>query len=466
MNIFAFERQKETISIRNIRPSRYIYYMAYVLELIFFSVRGNFLPVSTKVFGINGWTIIFAAHMIASLIVMLMWTKKFKPLLIASLLIMLAGLVPYIFLPVGILRFVFGLIGYIGLGGVVTGARCGYAFAANNAERLFGIILMFFSVTMVRLANSLGADGIFVTVMLPIALLVVLSFCIVRFREEDLEVKEESSKEDARGVYWALAFFIVYFSVDGYIGELTESSRNEYMYLIAGSLLAVVILVSAFCKIRFSTWHLWNLFLLFSIAMGVFAVLAPKIGTDVPMNFFGGLSYIGWPLCIYTLGSAQRRFASYRLLKKCTLVYVLLSPFTTLSSDWASNFYSEYFPMITLIYILTISFVLLMFSPVSYQYLFSSLWIDGLYKSDMTALHEKVEQADQFGKYELTPRQKEVAALLLAAKTRRQIAGELGLSESTVKMHTSELYKRLNINSKAELFKIFGVTATEESPEE
>ncbi|MBE6835166.1 MAG: helix-turn-helix transcriptional regulator [Ruminococcaceae bacterium] len=75
----------------------------------------------------------------------------------------------------------------------------------------------------------------------------------------------------------------------------------------------------------------------------------------------------------------------------------------------------------------------------------------------MTFIIEKVEQTDRFGKYNLTPRQKEIAILLLAAKTRRQIAGELGVSESTVKNHTSELYKKLGINSRIELFRIFGI---------
>ena len=67
------------------------------------------------------------------------------------------------------------------------------------------------------------------------------------------------------------------------------------------------------------------------------------------------------------------------------------------------------------------------------------------------------EKLDQFEPYQLTPRQKEVALLLLEGKTRRQISAELGLSESTVKLHVSELYKRLGINSRFELFKLFDV---------
>ena len=39
----------------------------------------------------------------------------------------------------------------------------------------------------------------------------------------------------------------------------------------------------------------------------------------------------------------------------------------------------------------------------------------------------------------LTPRQREVAVLILAAKTGRQISGELGISESTARMHISEV---------------------------
>lgn len=446
------------LSFSNIRSSRLVYFMAYALELIFFALRGQFLPVGLKVLGINGWTIIQAAHMVASLIVMLLWSSKFKPLLRGSALIMLLGFIPYIFLPIGTVRFVFGLIGYIGLGGVVTGARCGYAFASNNSERLFGIILMYFAVMFIRLIKALGFSGIVMTCILPLIILAALFICVFKFKEEDFEVNEGSSNEDAKGLYWALAFFIAYFAIDGYIGELTDSSlTNEYMFLIAGFAITGILLVAVICGLKISTWHLWNFFFICAIGMGAFAVLAPTIGSLNPEYFFAGMSYMGWPLCIYTLGCAQRRFASYKLLKKCTLIYVVLSPFTTLSSDWVANFAPNLLPVFTLVFTVAIAVVMFMLSPISYNRLFSSLWISEIYQPDMGMIKEKVDHFDLFEGYELTPRQKEIAVLLLAAKTRRQIAAELGLSESTVKMHISELYKRLNINSKTELFKIFGM---------
>lgn len=455
--------------VSGIRPERCIYVFAYVLELVFFSVRGLFLPVGYDVFGIKGWTVLYAVHMLASLAVMLIWTEKFRALLRTSALVMLLGFVPYIFLPQGRTRFLCGLLGYAGLGGAVTGARCGYAFAANNEERFLGILFVFFSVMLARLAKALGANGIIITYILPLTLLLLLFFCLIRFREEDFEVKQEETEEDTKGLYWAFAYFVIYFAVDGYIGELSDSAcQSDYLFVIMGMAFAGILLISVLRRLALNTWHLWNLFFFSSIGMGLFAFIAPKIGTLKPMNFFCGLTYIGWPLCIYTMGCAQRRYASYRLLKRCTLVYVILAPVTTLSSDWAAGFIPEYLPLVTLCFTLALTIGMLLVSPFSYQYLFTSLWLSDIYRTDMTILKEKVEETDRFGGYRLTPRQKEIALLLLAAKTRRQIAGELGLSESTVKMHTAELYKRLHINSRVELFRMFGAAgdSEQEGPEE
>ena len=95
-----------------------------------------------------------------------------------------------------------------------------------------------------------------------------------------------------------------------------------------------------------------------------------------------------------------------------------------------------YFAIIIALYVLTI--------PLSSRYLFSQLWLNDMNKAEMQkAVNEKLDQFEPL--------------LLLEGKTRRQISAELGLSESTVKLHVSELYKRLGINSRFELFKLFDV---------
>jgi DNA-binding CsgD family transcriptional regulator len=51
---------------------------------------------------------------------------------------------------------------------------------------------------------------------------------------------------------------------------------------------------------------------------------------------------------------------------------------------------------------------------------------------------------------ELSPRQREILALVAAGRTSKEIAGELGISESTVNWHLSNAFERLGASSRAE----------------
>lgn len=455
--------KSDGIHLSDIRPRRMIYALTYAFELMLFACA-QFMAEGNTAFGLPEITVLFVAHMAASLVIMLLWSERFKPLIWISAAATLLGFVGYTFLPAGLLRLTFGIIAMAGLGGAVTSARCGFAFAANNAERLVGMCVMFFSTAVIYLLSSISAAASIVTTVLPVILAVLLTACLLLFKEKDFEVKKEATKGDAKGLYWAFALFLAYFAIDGYIWrQISFESTSLFVFVVIGMMLAGLMLFVSLVWGKLNVWHLWNIFFLFAVAMAILAVFAPQMGTSVPHYLFSGLSLIGWPLCIYILACAQRRYASYALLKKCTLIYVILSPVTTISDDILAGVFPHSMPVVTLVYVLVMVFAFLALSPYSYKYLFSAEWIADLHKVDMEKIREKVEEVDRFEGYELTPRQREVAVLLLAAKTRRQIAGELGLSESTVKMHTSELYKRLNINSRTELFCIFGITEDQKS---
>ena len=70
-----------------------------------------------------------------------------------------------------------------------------------------------------------------------------------------------------------------------------------------------------------------------------------------------------------------------------------------------------------------------------------------------SVLNRQVETLDQTC---LSPREKQVALLLLQGMTLRQVAPELGLTASTVATYSKTIYKKLGINSRAELFLLFG----------
>jgi DNA-binding NarL/FixJ family response regulator len=50
----------------------------------------------------------------------------------------------------------------------------------------------------------------------------------------------------------------------------------------------------------------------------------------------------------------------------------------------------------------------------------------------------------------LTPQQTEVLSRISAAKPNKQIAYELGISETTVKAHVTNIYRRLGVRNRAE----------------
>lgn len=68
------------------------------------------------------------------------------------------------------------------------------------------------------------------------------------------------------------------------------------------------------------------------------------------------------------------------------------------------------------------------------------------YEAHVTKLREGLA-----AKYRLTPRETDVLELLLAGKTRHEIAEELSLSNWTVKEHTSNIYGKMGIHSYKEL---------------
>ena len=55
----------------------------------------------------------------------------------------------------------------------------------------------------------------------------------------------------------------------------------------------------------------------------------------------------------------------------------------------------------------------------------------------------------------LTSRQMDILEGILAGKSRKEIAIDLHLSENTVKMHTTSLYKILKVSSREEIFELF-----------
>ena len=76
-------------------------------------------------------------------------------------------------------------------------------------------------------------------------------------------------------------------------------------------------------------------------------------------------------------------------------------------------------------------------------------------KSDRVMREQRARAADLRCRYEsLTPREREVMQLVIAGKLNKQIAGDLGTSEVTIKMHRGQVMHKMKAESVVDLLKM------------
>ena len=74
---------------------------------------------------------------------------------------------------------------------------------------------------------------------------------------------------------------------------------------------------------------------------------------------------------------------------------------------------------------------------------------------DRTMLQQRIDMAELHNRYDsLTPREREVLALLVSGLLNKQIAGELATTERTIKFHRANIMRKMQAQSVADLVKM------------
>ena len=81
------------------------------------------------------------------------------------------------------------------------------------------------------------------------------------------------------------------------------------------------------------------------------------------------------------------------------------------------------------------------------QLSFSADWSDDLRRLTMSQAKKQMEQTDLFHNFKLYTPRKEIAILVDAGYSIKQIAVDIGISFDTAKYHIKNLYKKLDISS-------------------
>ena len=192
------------------------------------------------------------------------------------------------------------------------------------------------------------------------------------------------------------------------------------------------------------------------------------VGTSMGMN-----------TVYYVLGIAGKKYNSMRYVRLSILVIGICGGISgALFGNWITAAISAMpFSLVFTLISSVAAILVLVFSSEISQVCFGNLWGGDALLPDVTGLADMTELADVIGMADITgltdimkiteqvdeldglgftPREKEVCILLLQGLTVRQISAELGLAFATVNGYYRSLYRKLGINSKAELFMRFG----------
>ena len=459
-------RMRDNISLANIRMKNLKYMLFFALAPVFANMQGSLFVNDIRMFGMDAMTLMGSAYCIGAGVIFAFTSVKNMVIVArASVIMTLMGFIPWIIIPESQLSLSMAILFMFGFGGCAACSAFSYTFALNNAERFFGVViisafcmLMEFDYGVSFISGLFGGDT-YLT-MLVIGTVI----CLWSYKTEDFTAAlKKPEAKFSPAIKLMLYFFVAHKLVEVLYTYFPVASTPEA--LISNGIVGILVIGISFAMqvlAKRSIWSMCNLFFLAMIcAYALYFAPADSIGREIG-RLFHGFEQMGFIASYYLLGCVFKKHGNFRLFKHslviilpgCLLLYMIPGVLTV--------FMPGYMIFISTVITAVIFVVFIMLSPSYAKHIFYADWSDDFHLTDMTEAETQVEQVDRFENLGLTPREKMVAAFLLHGYSTKQIAGELGIKFDTTKFHIKNLYKKLGIGSKAELFARFGVESIDE----
>lgn len=453
---------QEMLAVRNIRKKDYLqYFLAFPLAMAFVNIQDFILDDGIAMFGLSHTTITFLAFALGA-IVMFAFTneKNIGAVSKISAMITAVGFVPWLFLPDGRLALVCDVIFMAGVGGCVSSSSFSFVFMLNNAERFFGSTLIILFIDLVELIA--GFISISPIVLKIFALVIIAALCTCMYSSRNKDYNGAGNKAIKRfdpSIWLVLFIFLSYFAIriTGFYAPAFQHPSNAWLWgILAFALILFCIILQVVFKR--SIWTMCNVFFIASIMSHLMWYL--KIPEAAYL--FSELKEIGLLITFYLIGCVTNKFCDFRMHKRLVLVCMTVVGILYVGIDVLHRIMPTQSIAVITAGILFVVFLLL--SPAFSQHLFFTNWSKEFRQIRMTPLVDGTPQSYAAEQKEtpslddtsLSPREKQVVLLLLQGMTLRQVAPELGLTVSTVSTYSKTIYKKLGINSRAELFLLFG----------
>lgn len=482
-------RTRDELSLRNLRGGLWPLLLVFPLTVIIGDLC--YFDLNISVAGFESYELMLFPLGLGWLV--LAWTPKrlVIPFLRAGAIISAVLLVSRLLMPAGITAgaTMLGLsMAFQFFNGLC--AACAFSlfcFELNNVERLFGMALIQFyygfyytiwrAFPAVQAAGKTWGSAVVMAFYLVVVFLSARIFRSFTFRSLTVgSLSSGSSGSDSPGsdsprheglldmdsdgkdsaVPFIIGLDIIYYIIMSMINyiEWAENSVSSSAFGL-GAFLAIAFVIVIQVLGNRSAMYIWLLFLALSL-LGLGVLLY-----DSPAAFFSGSFAYGLGdglgyIIIYYIGSAAvKQSKSYKMFRLyCIKFFGEYFIISGIFSLLFRSFDAPYKVLAFAVMLIMGSFSLL-FMPLMQKKLFETDWTDGLFLQDMEEYSDslsEVKAIDAKNKLNLTSREQELFTLLFEDKTPKEIAYTLKVSYDTIRFHQKNLYRKLGIRSRTELF--------------
>ena len=466
-SILRLLRSKDNINIRNVRIKRLPYMLIFPLAPVFANMQGALFSEAIHLFGLNAMTLMGSAYCVgAGMLFALTSVQNMARVSRIFALATVISFVPWMIMEESRLSLALAILFMIGLGGCAACASFTYTFALNNAERLLGaaMISLFFALNQLDSGFSF-ISGFFNKTYLT--LIVIGTFiCLFFYKSEDFDDALNRPKAALNPpLKLMLYFFIAHYFVEIFYTYLPGASAPSAM--IANGAMGIVVVCLAITLqflTRSSIWNMCNLFFVAIICTYLLYFMPEGSFWRSIARFTHGFEQMGYIAAYYLLGCVFKKHGDFRLFKLCLVTILPVSMISYLLPGALASHAPDLLPLTATVTSGAVFIVFILMSPAYAKHLFHARWSEDFYAVDMSEAAQQLEQSDLLKTQRLSPREKEVAALLLNGKAAKEIAWELKISVHTANFHIKNLYKKLNISSRSELFALFSSTISSLNP--
>jgi DNA-binding CsgD family transcriptional regulator/positive regulator of sigma E activity len=454
-SFLALLRSKDNINVRNVRVSHLKYMLIFPLAPVFANMQGVLFSDSIQLFNLDAMTLMGSAYCVgAGVLFAFTSTKNMALVSKASALVTAAAFIVWLLLPESLPSLLTAIFFMFGLGGCAACASFAYTFTLNNTERLLGAaaISLFFALNQLISGLSL-LSGVFDKTYLA-ALILGTCVCLSFYKAEDFSATESRPKASLNpALKLTLYFFIAHYFVEIFYTYLPGSSSPAAMAANgAVGILAICLAVALQLITRRSVWTMCNLFFIAMICTYGLYFMPEGTALRSFARYIHGFEQMGYIAAYYLLGCVFKKHGNFHIFKLCLVTILPVSMISYVIPGAISAHSPELLPLAATLISGAVFVVFILLSPAYSKYLFYAEWSDDFHAVDMTEAVRRVEESDVLENLKLTPREKEVAAFLLHGKDAKQIADELKISVHTANFHIKNLYKKLGINNRSELF--------------